>query len=91
MALYAYGAITPKLCVHFKELTYGLIWKKWQVLKAIDLGDIIEIGMLYNKRPLSVVHSIVEIDDGNLDPPIVLVVFFNVPVHPDMTQVVCAS
>lgn len=74
----------------FNELTYGFIGKKWHVFKAIDLGDIVEIGMLYNKIPLCVIQSIVEVDDGNLDPPIILIVVPNMPVHTNMTHVVCA-
>jgi hypothetical protein len=46
--------------------------------------------MLYNKTPKGVVHPIVEVCNGNLHTPIVLVVELHMPVHSDRAHVVCA-
>lgn len=58
-----------------------MVGYKGLVIKAEDLGDIVEIGMLNNECPLCVVHPIVEIGDGNLCPPIVSIIDLHMPVH----------
>ena len=76
--------------VLLKLLTDGLVRKKRLVIETKDLSDIVEIGMLNNKRPLAVVPPKVEIGDGNLDSPISLVVELQVPVHTYRTHMFCA-
>lgn len=63
------------------KLTYGFIGEKRLVLKAEDLGDIVEIGMLHHKGPLSVVQPVIKVGDSNLHTPIILVVELHMPVH----------
>lgn len=71
------------------KLTYGLVRNEGLVREAEDLGDIVEIGMLSNKRPHCVVHFIVEISDGNLHSPIFFVVDLYVPVHSYWAHMMC--
>lgn len=74
----------------YAELTLGCVRNKWFVDKTENLGDIIEIGMLGNKRPLRVVRSIVEICDGDLNSPILLVVELDMPMNSNWAHVLCA-
>lgn len=64
-----------------------MVWEKRLVTKAINLCNIVEIRMLSYKRPLCVVNTIIEIYDGDLHTPILLVVHFNMPMNPDWTHV----
>ncbi|BAS84703.1 Os03g0416250 [Oryza sativa Japonica Group] len=57
------------------------------VLEAEDLGDVVEVGVLGDERPLGVVHAVVEVCDGDLGAPVVLVVELDVPVHADRAHV----
>lgn len=71
-------------------LTNGRIGDKGLVVEAEDLGDIVEVGMLDNEGPLGVVQSVVEVGDGNLSAPVVLVVDLHMPVHTNGAHVVGA-
>lgn len=73
-----------------QKLTNGLVGDKRLVIKAEDLGDIIQIGMLSYERPLRVVQPIVEIGYGNFDAPIVLIVKLHMPVHSYGAHMMCA-
>lgn len=72
------------------ELTYGLIWNKRLVIKAVNLCDIVEIRMLNNQSPKCVVHPIVKVCNRNLHTPVLLVIHFYMPVNPYRAHVVCA-
>lgn len=63
------------------ELTYGLIWNKRLVIKAVNLCDIVEIRMLNNQSPKCVVHPIVKVCNRNLHTPVLLVIHFYMPVN----------
>lgn len=74
----------------YGDLTLGCVRDKWFVDKTENLGDIVEIGVLGNKRPLRVIRSIVEICDGNLHSPKLLVVELDMPMNSDGAHVLCA-
>lgn len=74
----------------FILLTYGLVGDKGLVIKAENLGDVVEIGMLSHEGPLRIVHSIIEISNGNFDAPVILVVDLNMPMHAYWAHMVCA-
>lgn len=70
-------------------LTDGLVGDKRLVLKAKNLGDIVEIGVLGNECPLCVVQPIVEICYGDFNTPIILVVKLHMPVNPYRAHMMC--
>lgn len=74
----------------FIGLTCGFIWVEWLVDKAMNFGHIVKIRMLSNERPLRVIELVVEIGNGYLNTPVILVIFFYVPMHSDWTHVFCA-
>lgn len=53
------------------------------MIEAKDLGEVIQVGMLHNQVPLGEVHSIVEICDGDLHSPVLLVIELDVPMDTD--------
>ena len=74
----------------FKGLTDILVGKKRLVVEAESLGEIVQIRMLNDERPVAVVFPKVEIRYCDLDPPIGLVVEFKMPVHSYGAHVFCA-
>jgi len=46
--------------------------------------------MLNSKRPEGVIHPVIEVCNGYLDSPIVLIVNLDMPVNPDRTHVMSA-
>jgi hypothetical protein len=65
----------------------GAVGEQWLVLEAEDLGDVVQVGVLRHQRPLRVVHPVVEVGDGDLGAPVVLVVELDVPVDADRAHV----
>lgn len=59
--------------------------------KAINFGDLFEILMLTNESPLCAIHLVVEIGNGNLRKPMLLVVSLHIPVHQDRARVACTA
>lgn len=72
------------------RLTHRFVRDKRLVGEAENLGDIVQIWMLGNECPLSVVNEVVEIDDGHLYAPIIFVVGLDVPMDPDGAHMLCA-
>lgn len=72
------------------ELTDGLVRDKRLVIEAEDLRNVVEVGMLDYEGPLSVVQAIVEVCNGYLDAPVLLVVELDMPVHANRAHVVGA-
>jgi hypothetical protein len=68
----------------------GSIGSEWLVIKTKGGCEIVKIGVLNHQIPLCIVHSVVEICDGYLHPPIIFVVKLNMPVHSNWTHVRCA-
>lgn len=65
-------------------LTDGLVRDQRLVAEAEGLGDVAEVGVLGDDRPLGVVHPVAEVGDGDLHSPVLfLVVELDVPVHWD--------
>lgn len=62
-------------------LTDWFIGNKGFVVEAENLGYIVQIWMLDDERPKRIVHSIVEVCDGDLHPPVFLIILFHVPVN----------
>lgn len=56
-----------------------MVRDNWLVIKAEDLCDVVEIGMLSHQRPLRVVHSVVEVSDCHFYAPVFSVVDLHVP------------
>ena len=71
-------------------LTCRLVWDERLVVKAKNLSDVVEIWMLSNKRPLCIVHLVVEIGDGHFHSPILLVIELHMPMHTNWAHVLCA-
>nr|GMD56904.1 protein COBRA-like [Ipomoea batatas] len=71
-------------------LTDGTVGDNRFVIEAENLSDIVEIRVLNNKSPERIVHSVVEVCDGNLDSPVCLVVNLHMPVNSDWAHVLCA-
>lgn len=71
-------------------LTNGPIGDKGLVVEAEELGDIVEVRVLDDKGPLCVVQAVVEVGDGDLGTPVVLVVELHMPVHADGAHMVSA-
>lgn len=67
-------------------LTYRRVWNKGFVVEAKNLSNIVEIRMLNHKRPLRVVHPIIEVCYRHLCSPIVFVVLLYVPMNPHGTH-----
>lgn len=73
-----------------KGLTDGGVGNKRLVIEAKNLSHIVEIWVLNDESPLRVVHPVVEVSNGDLCPPVVLVVHLYVPVHPNGAHMVSA-
>lgn len=71
-------------------LTNRFIGNKGFIVKAENLCYIVQIRVLDNKRPKWIVHSVVEVCDGDLHPPIFLVILLYVPVNSNRAHVMCA-
>lgn len=71
-------------------LTDWSIGNKWFVVEAENLGYIVQIWVLDNERPKRIVHSVVEVCDGDLHPPIFFVILLYVPVNSNGAHVMCA-
>lgn len=71
-------------------LTDGFVWDEGLVVEAEHLCDIVEVGVLHDQSPLGVVQAVVEVGDGDLGTPVVLVVELYVPVHADRAHMVGA-
>ena len=84
------GRFSNILCFVLIQLTYSLIWNKRLVIKAENLRDVAEVGMLCNKCPLCVVHSVIEISNSNLNTPIVPVVDLHMPMNTYWAHMVSA-
>ena len=82
--------LVKTLSKSMNELTDGLIRNKGLVIKTEDLGDIVEIGMLSHQGPLRVIHPVVEVGDGDLGTPVVLVVELDMPMYSNWTHVASA-
>jgi hypothetical protein len=72
------------------SLTYGFIGNQRLVIEAENLCHVVKIWMLHNKTPKRVVHPVVEVCNGNLHTPVVLIVELHMPVHSDRAHVVRA-
>ena len=79
-----------KIRLDFQALTYRFIRDERFVIEAENLRDIVEIGVLCNESPLSIVHPIVEVSDGNLHTQIFLIVHLHVPMQPNRAHMMCA-
>jgi len=73
------------------ELTYARVRNQWCIIEAKNLGQVVEVRMLYNQVPLRVIHPIVEVCNCNLDSPIIFVIEFNMPVNSDWAHMVSAA
>lgn len=62
-------------------LTYCSIWVQGFVLEAENFSQVVEIRMLRYEVPLRVVHPVVEVVHRDLDPPVILVVNLDMPMH----------
>ena len=71
-------------------LTDRFIGNKGFIVKAENLCYIVQIWVLDNERPKWIVHSVVEVCDSNLHPPIFLVILLYVPVNSNRAHVMCA-
>ena len=60
------------------------------VTEAEDLCYVLKIRVLQNQVPISVVLEKVEISDGHLNPPIILVVHFHMPMYLDWAHMLGA-
>ena len=71
-------------------LTYVAVGNERLVIEAEDSSDVIKIRMLNSQCPKRVVQPVVEVCDGDLHPPIVLVVDLHMPVDSNRAHVVRA-
>lgn len=71
-------------------LTCGVVRDQRLIVEAENFSDIVEIWMLNDKRPLCVINLVVEISNGHLYTPILLVVELHMPMHPDGAHVLRA-
>lgn len=71
-------------------LTCGVVRDQRLIVEAENFSDIVEIWMLNDKRPLCVINLVVEISNGHLYTPIILVVELHMPMHPDGAHVLRA-
>ena len=74
----------------YTSLTLGFEGDDRLVVKAENLRDIVEIGMLDDESPLRVVKAVIEVCNRNLGAPILLVVKLHMPMHSDRAHVLCA-
>ena len=79
-----------KLDIYMLTLTYGFIWKKWLVIEAENLCDIVKIWMLNCKTPERVIHPVIEIRYRDFHSPIVLIVSLHMPVNPNWAHMMSA-
>lgn len=74
----------------YMRLTLGFVGGDWLVVEAENLGDITEIWVLNNKRPLRVIQAIIEVCDRNLGTPVLFVVKLHMLMHSNWAHVFCA-
>lgn len=73
-----------------RHLTYGFISWNWLIIETETLSEITEIGMLNNNVPVTVIHSVVEICDGDHYSPIFFIILLDMPVNSNRAHVSCA-
>ena len=71
----------PQSRLKCQVLTYYAIGVQRFVVEAENGSQVVEVGVLRNEVPLRVVHPVVEVCHGDLDPPVLLVVHFDMPMH----------
>lgn len=71
-------------------LTYISILKQGLVVEAKNLVYALQVGVLDDKVPVGVVMDIVEVVDGQLHPPILLVAKLDMPMHTDRAHMLGA-
>lgn len=68
------------------QLTGRAILSKGHVIEAENLHYIIEVRMLNSQVPRSIVFMYIQIHDRDLDPPIVFIALFDMPMHMNRTH-----
>lgn len=71
-------------------LTYESISRYWLIIKTETLSEITEVGMLNNNVPMTVIHSVVEIREGDHHPPIFFIILLDMPMNSNRAHMSCA-